>query len=325
MGARRRRRQPGRPVSIRRLPERSRDEARPVDRRLHAVAGAEPAASLGYAERRRLHRVAEGGLSRAERRRPDRDGALGARRADRSDQTGIIRGGGIVAYDWVQQIYAAGIKGSFDALAWNAYGPGAPEDEFPDSQGRPQPGTLPALVYLQTLLNTYDPGRPVWVTEINWSTCPGCVVDNLPGVDEATQADYLSRAWIYRRRYLAASVPVMFWFMMSDGPTTNWEDDAGLVHYDGSPKPAYGAFAGLAAGDPGQPASSTPTAARRGLRRWWRRLGGRRRLGRRFRRWRLGRRVRWRRRLDPARAAAPPDRDRAAGARPEARTRQAAA
>ncbi len=86
------------------------------------------------------------------------------------DQTGIIRGGGIVAYDWVQQIYAAGIKGSFDALAWNAYGPGAPEDEFPDSQGRPHPGTLPALVYLQTILNTYDPGRPVWVTEINWST-----------------------------------------------------------------------------------------------------------------------------------------------------------
>ena len=131
-------------------------------------------------------------------------------------------------------------------IAWNLYPPGAPEDTFPDSSGRPYAGSFPGQLYVHSLIQANDPGKHVWITEFGWSTCSGCQQNLINGTDEATQADYLSRAWTYERRYLPW-VDVMFWFEATDSnsPST-WERGLGLIRSDGSHKPSYQALTAVA-------------------------------------------------------------------------------
>jgi len=152
----------------------------------------------------------------------------------------------IPPYDYLVAAYEAGLRGYADAIAWNGYPPGAPEDEFPDAQGRPYPGVLPAQLYLRTLIDRYDPGRKVWITEIGWSTCPGCANNLINGTSEQLQAEYLTRTWTYARRYLPW-VEVIFWYQMRDGGVDNWDGNLGLLRADGAAKPSYAAFKNVAA------------------------------------------------------------------------------
>ena len=167
-------------------------------------------------------------------------------------------------YDYLIAEYQAGIAGSFDVLGWNAYAPGAPEDTTTDSQGRPLPGELPALLYVKAnILDTYDPGRKIWLTELGWSTCTSCDAQRLGQgniATEAQQADYLVRSFTYRRRYLGDLVPRIFIYQLRDVGTdvNNWEDNLGIVHNDWTPKPAYQAIATMDAQSP--PPTSTPPA-----------------------------------------------------------------
>jgi hypothetical protein len=152
---------------------------------------------------------------------------------------GVPGSGSINPYDYLQSLYDNGIRGYYDAVAWNLYPPGAPEDTFVDSSGRPYAGSFPGQLYAHSLIQANDPGKHVWITEFGWSTCISCSLNLINGVDEATQADYLSRAWTYERRYLPW-VDVMFWFEASDSnsPST-WERGLGLIRPDGSHKPSY--------------------------------------------------------------------------------------
>lgn len=79
------------------------------------------------------------------------------------------------------------------------------------------------------VMNRHDQTEPaIWLTEVGWPT-------DTAGVDEATQAEYLTRLYT-----LAFSVPRLekvFWY--------NWSDDSssfGLYNSDLTPKSAAGAF-----------------------------------------------------------------------------------
>ena len=201
--------------------------------------------------------------------------------------------GAINPYDFLISAYSAGIRGYGDAVAWNLYPPGAPEDTFLDSSGRPYAGSFPGQLYLHSLLQARDPGLHVWITEFGWSTCT-CQQNLINGVDEATQADYLGRAWTYERRYLPW-VDVMFWFEAQDSnasPST-WERGLGLLRNDGSAKPAYqalgtvanqaggaggggGGGTGTGTGGGGGGTGTTTTGNRSRRSAWCRRSGGRR-------------------------------------------------
>jgi polysaccharide biosynthesis protein PslG len=168
------------------------------------------------------------------------------------------------AFNFVRQIYAAGIRGSIDVLSYNLYPPGAPEDGLPNASGQASPLTLPGQGVLRGILDSLDPGRPVWLTELSWSTCSQNLSDIEICVPEATQADYLVRAFTYLRRYLSPGVQRIFWYRMDDQAASraSWFYNQGLLHFDLTPKPAYTALDQVAVTVPdGTPGAGPGTAA----------------------------------------------------------------
>ena len=182
-------------------------------------------------------------------------------------------------YTFLRRSYELGAKGSFDAIGWNGYPGGPPESSSPVESGIPAANTLPAQLYLRGLIDGFDPGRKVWIMEFGWSTCTNCDVSAANGTTETVQADYLTRAFDYRRRYLSDYIERMFWYQVRDTGTNRsvWEQNEGVVRNDLSPKPALAAFAALGVEDadgvlppPGSPGgggavptASLPPAARR--------------------------------------------------------------
>jgi hypothetical protein len=93
-----------------------------------------------------------------------------------------------------------------------------------------------------TLTHEIDPTLPIWITEVGWSTA-----DTSDSVSEATQATYVKGAVVraltdwgsYVRRVFVYS------FDRDTGDRTNREGHYGLLHQDGSPKPAWEALKAL--------------------------------------------------------------------------------
>jgi hypothetical protein len=162
------------------------------------------------------------------------------------------------AYTFIENAYKAGLAGYADIIGWNAYPALTPEAEPTDQQGRPTPSSLNGQRHLRTIIDRYDPGRPIWLMEHSWSTCTSCTPGGVNTATEAVQADYLVRAFTYRRRYLAGSTDRIFWYTLRDSSTnkSRWEDNQGLLRFDWSPKPAYAAFAAISV--PRPPGATAP-------------------------------------------------------------------
>lgn len=140
----------------------------------------------------------------------------------------------------------------------------APETQ---SDSAPQDGRLDYQTFLayrevrKTLVDHGTP-RPIWFTEMGWSTCSdghplGCVTP-------AQQAEYLTRA--YELLEADDYVQVALWYSLrnigSDGPS--WLDQLGLHTSDFTPKPAAAAFKAYAppAPPPGdEPVPGSPAPA----------------------------------------------------------------
>lgn len=160
--------------------------------------------------------------------------------------TAPIAGGPINSYTYLRRLYEAGLRGHADAIAWTSYPGGAPESALA-VRGRSHPSTLAGQLDLRAIIDLYDPGRRVWLTELGWSTCvPSC---NANATTEVEQAAYLRRAFIYRRRYLANATERIFWFKARDegADASRWENRLGIVRADFSDKPAATALRGVAA------------------------------------------------------------------------------
>lgn len=164
-------------------------------------------------------------------------------------------------YGYLRRAYQAGLAGSVDAIAWNGYPGGEPESPGPVEGGVPSASTLPGQLYLRDLINQFDPGRKVWIMETGWSTCVRCNVSGANSATEAQQADYVRRAFEYRRRYLADVTERIFWYQLRDegSDPNNWFHRQGVVRRDFSPKPAYSAFRSMGVEVPdGAPSDSIP-------------------------------------------------------------------
>jgi hypothetical protein len=102
-----------------------------------------------------------------------------------------------------------------------------------------------------------DAGKPIWVTEFGWGSA-GPVRDTVRVKTPAVQADLLSRTVSGIRRAAGRSgVQVLVWYDLQDYSRPASQPDrftwhTGLFGSDGTPKPAWDAFARAAGGRPGR-------------------------------------------------------------------------
>ena len=95
---------------------------------------------------------------------------------------------------YLQQLYDAGVRGSFDVLAVQAYGlRGGPDDPRVDRSD--VTFSRPTLVR-SVMLSNRDADTPVWATEMGWNVNPPSFVEQRFGrVTPALQARYTLRAF----------------------------------------------------------------------------------------------------------------------------------
>ncbi|MBC8160544.1 MAG: hypothetical protein H7Z42_04920 [Roseiflexaceae bacterium] len=139
--------------------------------------------------------------------------------------------GGISPFDtrFLRGVAEAGAWQSFDILAIHPYvDPHSPEDG----------ALLAAADGVRAMMERLGQ-KPLWATEVGWSSGPGD--RDRVGVDEDTQANYLTRAMLLMWR---AGIERSFWYALKDDPGNPYGLLAlGSGRNDYSrPKPAYRAF-----------------------------------------------------------------------------------
>ncbi|HEY3759864.1 MAG TPA: Ig-like domain-containing protein [Solirubrobacteraceae bacterium] len=148
-------------------------------------------------------------------------------------------------YPFLEGVYAAGGKGSFDAVGVHtdtACDVSPPSFFIRQMDGRMIPDSFLAYreVHAVELANGDD--KPIWMTEMSWrttsATCDeGAWAGQKPeGVSDEQQSAYLSQA--YHCMEEAPYVQLALWFPLQDEGTAV----SGLVRANGSHKPAFAAM-----------------------------------------------------------------------------------
>jgi hypothetical protein len=155
----------------------------------------------------------------------------------------------LVEMDFLQQMYDAGAKGSFDVLSANAYGLSFPPDDPPRTD---------RLNFLRfTLLHDVaakngEPDKPVWFNEYGWNASPSTFPpDELiwGNVTRAQQAQYtVDGIALAKQKYPYVGV-VNIWYFRQTGniPKSDSSYYFDMVDPEFNPEPVYGAVRDAAA------------------------------------------------------------------------------
>ncbi len=148
-------------------------------------------------------------------------------------------------YPFLEGVYAAGGKGSFDVVAVHtdtACNVLSPYVFLRGPEGRMVPDSFLAYREVHKTMLANGDDKPIWMTELSWrttsATCSeGAWAGQKPeGVSEAEQARFLRQA--YHCLAQDPYVQVALWFAMQDeGPVVS-----GLLRADGSRKPSFAAM-----------------------------------------------------------------------------------
>ncbi|MEA2254554.1 MAG: polysaccharide biosynthesis protein PslG [Solirubrobacteraceae bacterium] len=157
-------------------------------------------------------------------------------------------------YGYLQQLYANGAGGSFDAAA--VHTDTACLVDGPSSFYR-EDGNVARFSFLgfrtvhDVMVANGDGAKPIWMTELGWTTATSTCArgmwagQKLAGVTEAAQAAHLSEAF-----HCLAGYPYLetgMWFTLKDSSGHGDElDHYGLQRLDGSRKPSWDAFRAFA-------------------------------------------------------------------------------
>jgi hypothetical protein len=164
--------------------------------------------------------------------------------------------GGLTGNDgsYLQQLYANGAKGSFDAVGVHTDTACNITSPFVFEYNR---GTHVINQYFfrgftsvhATMVAAGDGATPIYMTELGWSsTGAECETGHwagqkLAGVSEQAQATYLRQAYRCLALPQYSYVKVALWFELFDEGTSSAPlDNYGLLDTDLSPKPAFSAF-----------------------------------------------------------------------------------
>ena len=159
-------------------------------------------------------------------------------------------------YAYLEQAYAAGAKGSFDAVSVHtdtACSIASPNEFYKEGNGRIGQFTFLGYREVRASMLANGDDKPIYMSELGWSTSKtqcarGAWAGQKPaGVSEAKQAAFLSQAY----HCLAADpyVEIAIWFEAKDrAPEDSELTRYGLRRPDGKDKPAYAAFKDYARG-----------------------------------------------------------------------------
>lgn len=164
----------------------------------------------------------------------------------------LVLVGGLVGnhYAFLEAMYAAGAKGSFDAVGVHldtACRQTGPDDTYREG-GRIGRFAFSGYREVHGTMLRHGEDKPIWVTELGWSASPelcdqGAMRGRGPGgVSEGRQAMLLKRAYdcLAHDRYIGPA----FWWSLRDYGSDPKEisHTYGLVAWTGRPRPAYVAF-----------------------------------------------------------------------------------
>jgi hypothetical protein len=91
-----------------------------------------------------------------------------------------------------------------------------------------------------------DAEKPIWITEVGWAS--GGQPSGLT-VGPDRQADYLRQTFeLAAENQEKLGLEGVIWYSLNDTPGPLWPGHCGLFRLDGSPKPAWEAFAQVAGG-----------------------------------------------------------------------------
>lgn len=140
--------------------------------------------------------------------------------------------------DWLRRMYTAGAAGWFDALAVHAFQePPSAAPDAPSQNSAYRLSTLPRVREL--MVANGDGAKAIWLTEFGWTTAR---TGPRPGVSDSNQAQFLRQAV----RQIDVQYPYVshaIWYYLRDrDDSTPYENNFGLIHVRGSPKPAFSAL-----------------------------------------------------------------------------------
>lgn len=143
-------------------------------------------------------------------------------------------GKSVHAVDFLEQMYAAGAGGHFDAVSHHPYrfwrGATAAQILTPHAGSG-----FTQLEQLRTVMAANgDSDKPIWLTEVGAPT-------HSAGVTEQTQADLASQL-VHRLRAKPWAGPLYWYDLVDDGPLNVAEHRFGAVRRDGSRKPLHAAL-----------------------------------------------------------------------------------
>ena len=132
-------------------------------------------------------------------------------------------------------MYQAGARPFFDALGAHPYGFAYPPDDPPGAHGGLN---FDRILDLRATMAAYgDESKPVWATEVGWTTC-GTGDHAWLTVTPQQQADYLALAWRRAGGELPWLKGFTVWNLSNGLPERDEKAGYSLLYQDGTPKPA---------------------------------------------------------------------------------------
>ncbi len=162
------------------------------------------------------------------------------------DPQGVVITGGLApetdngtdinAITYLQDMYADGAKGAFDAVGYHPYSFPALPDAYEAWSGWSQMSQTPTSIE-SVLAANGDASKPLWLTEV------GAPTSGPDGVGDAAQAEELTEAIAdAKASKFIGSLYIYTYEDSGTDPTTD-EDWFGLLSASGAPKPSFAAVA----------------------------------------------------------------------------------
>jgi hypothetical protein len=145
-------------------------------------------------------------------------------------------------YEFTERLYAAGIKGYFDAFSIHPYCEDrAPSDPWHDEWMRLS--FIRGIPKVRSVMARHGDWRPMWLTEFGWSTSTtrNAGAQN-NGVDESTQASDVADAIGLLPRWPYVETAIYYNLVNTTDDRASRYGNYGLIRRDGSRKLAFAAY-----------------------------------------------------------------------------------